>query len=444
MKCLTKTAIAVATTAALSVTANLSATNAANQPATSVAVPIAADQLQEATRINALSGELLAARLQHGDFGNAMVSSVSLFYAMAQLQEGARGQSSALIETLLLNGEGEVGALAPPLAGALTYWPESTDSPRGRFALHNAVWATSGESDGQPFYFVRDYLARIAEAYGSTDHRIDFKAKGASKEVNEWADEKTDGLIDEIIDDETLSELVWLIINAAYFEGAWATPMARVPADDSYRFQLVSGESAAAETVRSTQTMGVYDPPDGSVAFSVPFNGGKYAMVLHVAPQEMNDTRAWLLDAAVPEQAATIGALLGGEAARFDVNLRMPVFAYDDRLTLEKRSPATLELGMAPLFSNDANYSGLVDLERSHPNVARTTVGLIQQDTRIELDEKGVKAAAVTKIGGIRATSVGPRFPRRDIVVDRPFSWAIVELRSQTILFNGVFVDPDN
>ena len=74
--------------------------------------------------------------------------------------------------------------------------------------------------------------------------------------------------------------------------------------------------------------------------------------------------------------------------------------------------------------------------------MAATTVEIIKQDTRIELDEKGVKAAAVTLIGGIWATSVGPVLPQRTITVDRPFAWTIVELRSQAVLFSGVLVTP--
>ena len=89
------------------------------------------------------------------------------------------------------------------------------------------------------------------------------------------------------------------------------------------------------------------------------------------------------------------------------------------------------------------NLKGLVDAGLSHPDVTDTKVGLIQQDTRIELDEKGVKAAAVTIIAGvIKSTSVR-KFDPRHIVIDRPFVWSIVELQTQTTIFNGVVANPN-
>jgi serine protease inhibitor len=53
-----------------------------------------------------------------------------------------------------------------------------------------------------------------------------------------------------------------------------------------------------------------------------------------------------------------------------------------------------------------------------------------------------VRAAAATMIGGAGATTVRPSYPRREIVVNRPFAFAIVERDSKAVLFNGVLVSP--
>ncbi len=82
----------------------------------------------------------------------------------------------------------------------------------------------------------------------------------------------------------------------------------------------------------------------------------------------------------------------------------------------------------------------LQDADLSRLSATPSRVDLIKQDTRIELDEKGVRAAAATLVGGVRATSVRPKYPARTIVVDRPFAFAIVERTTQALLFNGVLV----
>ena len=129
----------------------------------------------------------------------------------------------------------------------------------------------------------------------------------------------------------------------------------------------------------------------------------------------------------------------------YDVQLRMPVFSYSNRLTLKADTPATEALGLLPLFTDEANLRAMADQELSHPVARDTKVGLIQQDTRIELDEKGVKAAAVTMIGGmIKSTSVVLPRPQRQIVVERPFAWSIVEGSSRTAIFSGVVATPED
>jgi serine protease inhibitor len=75
------------------------------------------------------------------------------------------------------------------------------------------------------------------------------------------------------------------------------------------------------------------------------------------------------------------------------------------------------------------------------PGSEESKVGLIRQNSRIELDEKGVKAAAVTIIGGVRTTSIGPQ-ATVNFVVNRPFHFAIVEKNSSTVLFAGTVVEP--
>ncbi len=42
--------------------------------------------------------------------------------------------------------------------------------------------------------------------------------------VNSWVSNATRGKITEIVDEETLQDLVLLLINALYFKGGWEAP----------------------------------------------------------------------------------------------------------------------------------------------------------------------------------------------------------------------------
>jgi serpin B len=258
----------------------------------------------------------------------------------------------------------------------------------GVFNLANSIWAHNGKSDGKPFVFSGAFIDSVQQHYLASANELDFKAPQSPAEVNKWAQLNTNDLIKKIIDLPALNRLVWLIMNAAYFEGGWGTSMARMAPGDTFYFTGIDGIRCEAAAIRSRN----YKAP-----------------------------------------------VLDNRSEIYQLSIRMPVFSFTDEVIMRKQDAITEEMGLRPLFLRSAQFSALVDAEKTHPDNRDTAVGIIKQQTRIELDEKGVKAAAVTLIGGISKTSVGPRYRNRDIVVDRPFAFSIVENRSQTILFNGVY-----
>ncbi len=401
--------------------------------------------LQSATQLNALSGDFLSSKLQQDGLQNAMVSSVSLFYALSVLKGGAAGDTNDLLQSLLLkNADADIAVIAPALAQALQSPVAANSEGMGTFNLANSIWSTTGETNGMPFVFAETFQQDSFTYYDASAQSIDFLANGASEKVNQWADEKTHGLIPEVVDDKAMRTYQWLIMNAAYFEGSWAQPMYKLRARDNYQFTGLDGVTQPAEGVGARAIKGrVLDREDGSLAFSLPFAGYKYSFIIHAPSAEEANLERWLVEEAVADMPSVVVETLENRSELYELSVRMPSFNFADTVTMTKQSAITADLGLLPLYFKSANFSPMVDVEKTSPAVADTAVGLIKQDTKIELDEKGVKAAAVTMIAGITKTSVGPSFPRRDILIDRPFAFAIVENSSQTILFNGVLVQAE-
>ncbi|GAB5414191.1 MAG: serpin family protein [Congregibacter sp.] len=402
--------------------------------------------LQEASRVNRWSSDLLQVTLGEDGLRNTMISSVSMFYALSVLEAGALEESKELLRELLLTDPSSgkpLGDIATPLADALIFAPDDPESPSARFSLHNAAWSSNDRAGGKPFVFAQPFVELVAEAFDAQAYDLDFKATGASQAINDWAEESTEGLIKKVIDDKTLRDFTWLITNAAYFEGSWALPMRRVKSGSGFKFTTADGDAMEPTIVRAEQLLRVVDHEDGSVTLSIPFRGGKYAMVLQLAPAQIAEISGWVRDVAIPRQSLVINRVFDVDAPRVNARLRMPTFSFSDQLKMEANSPATEQLGLSLLFSQDADFMAMVDAERTHPAALHTKVGLIQQDTRIELDEKGVKAAAVTVIGGMIKSTVARRpVEYRPIDADRPFVWSIVESASRTALFSGVLATP--
>lgn len=401
-------------------------------------------QLQEATSVNAMASDLLLARIQHGDIGNAMVSSVSLYYALAILTEGASQQTLDLLyERLKDDSAGELDLVAPALARSISS-PFVEGDPRGAFSLSNSLWANSGSDepprcqDGMPFEFKDDFLARAATLYGASHQVLDFASVESSAVINAWAEEQTRGLVPEVIDHETLECLDWAIVNTATFEGAWAMPAQRLASDSDYRFLDIEGVSQPADTLRATDHIApVVDFADGSFAFELPFSGGKYAFIVHTPAKTVEEVGSWLIHESIPRSQDVVRAVLLNAKMPNELTVQMPIFSFSDSVEMKETNDIPKLMGIESLFLKTAKFGRLSKLP--------SYVSIIKQNTRLEFDENGVKAAAATLVGGkVVVTSVRPSFARREIIIDRPFSFAIVERSTGTMLFNGVVTSVDN
>jgi serpin B len=104
-------------------------------------------------------------------------------------------------------------------------------------------------------------------------------------------------------------------------------------------------------------------------------------------------------------------------------------FSYEKLLNNQLKS-----MGMTDAFEDYlANLSGISD--------SRLYVDFVKQNTFVEVNEEGTEAAAVTTIG-INLTSAGPQNPPT-FIIDKPFVFAIRERTTNTLLFAGQVMNPN-
>ena len=121
-------------------------------------------------------------------------------------------------------------------------------------------------------------------------------------------------------------------------------------------------------------------------------------------------------------------ALLGGgENVYSIIDWSVPKFGFDSSFDLV---PMLRALGVTAAFEADAALDGI------HPDAF---VSGVQQQTHIGVDEKGVEAAAFTRIDVAGAADVEP--PRVDMALDRPFLYAVTAANG-ALLFIGVVGNP--
>ena len=89
------------------------------------------------------------------------------------------------------------------------------------------------------------------------------------------------------------------------------------------------------------------------------------------------------------------------------------------------------ELGLETIFSDQADFSGL--------STEPTKVDSILQKTKLELNEEGTRAAAVTSIL-MEALMDMPEEEEpviKEVYLDRPFAFLIYDAANQEVLFMG-------
>ncbi|MCL2934279.1 MAG: serpin family protein, partial [Trichodesmium sp. MAG_R03] len=115
-----------------------------------------------------------------------------------------------------------------------------------------------------------------------------------------------------------------------------------------------------------------------------------------------------------------------------EINLGLPKFKTEYEVTL---NDALKSLGMEIAFDSMA-----ADFSRMHPIPPELYISEVKHKTFVEVNETGTEAAATTSVKIVARSLV----KTVDMLINRPFFFAIREHDSGTILFMGEITNPEN
>jgi serpin B len=114
------------------------------------------------------------------------------------------------------------------------------------------------------------------------------------------------------------------------------------------------------------------------------------------------------------------------------VRLALPKFRVTSVLDLRA---ALTALGAGRMFRDDADFSGLTQAMPLH-------VSAVAHKAYLDVDEQGTEAAAATAVVARPMARIATGEPPVELVVDRPFLYAIMDTGSGRPLFLGRVTDP--
>lgn len=339
------------------------------------------------------------------DGKNIMFSPTSLNFALGMIAEGAKGETKKVLGDYL--GTDDFASYAKDYLDKIKEYNTEDENYgyKSKLKIADAVWADDELTLQEKF------RNTVSDSFGAEVENMDFSA--AEKTcgiINSWCEKNTEGLIPEIITPDLISDSTGLCLtNSLYFESGWSGE----PWDVSETEEEFGDNE---KTNYMTCTGDRYYENDKAVAFGRDYANG--LSFIGILPNDQGDFSL---------EDLGIGELLKSLPEYDEVQCKMPKLEFETTAVLNDMLSG---LGLDNIFSSNADFSGIAD--------QNVNVDTILQKTKLELDENGTKAAAVTAVIMECMSAAEEDEPIiKTVELTRPFAFLIYDSSNDEILFMG-------
>lgn len=366
-------------------------------------------------------GDLGAGLMQYAaaqDAENPVLSPLSAYLCLAMLMPGANENTKAEFEKILGADWDYVSALAADIAAQLEKTGGST-----KLDLANSIW-----TDDDKAVIEEEWLKTVKAYFGPDIYSADLPSDGALKAINKWVNDKTNGMIPKLHDENYDKDTIMVLLNALYMKAEWAH---KFEGQDTYdrEFTKADGSAVTVPFMNMFEAYESYIKTDDAEGIMLPYDDGRLAFIA-LKPDD-GDARKY---AAGFTGAKLKEALAAAKADTF-VTVNMPKFDTEYSVYL---TDALKAMGMTDAFD-----PFLADLTGAGRGVdGPLYISYVFQRVKVDVNEEGTEAAAVTEI----ATAEGCALPADEPIVltfDKPFVYAIVDTETGVPLFAGVMENPE-
>ncbi|MDF2985638.1 MAG: serine protease inhibitor [Eubacterium sp.] len=265
------------------------------------------------------------------------------------------------------------------------------------------------------------FLQKNADFYKANIFKSDFTSKNTIKDINNWVKNNTDGMIDNIVDTIYPNTIMYLF-NTVLFEAEWRN----IYKSNEVYEEIFSRSENDSIGVSFMHSMEKFIQNKNAEGFIKPYKGDKYSFV-GILPKE-NISLKDFITTLNGNNFKELVTSYGDEYAQ--VGIPKFKYAYSKSLVEPLKS-----LGFTDGFSpSEANFSTMASVPDGNIYISE-----VLHKTYIQVDEKGTKAGAATKVEMLTGSAM--QQPKK-VTFDRPFVFAIIENETQLPLFIGTVVDP--
>ncbi len=349
---------------------------------------------------------------------NTLVSPTSIITALAMTGNGASGNSET-------NFNNFFGADKDTLNNELKDLIDSMQSDKKgeKLNIANSIWynKNSGLKVNNAF------LDIIEKIYRADITGMDFLNKeSASTQINDWVSNKTDKMIQEIIQPSHLTPDTQMILtNSVLFDYKWAKQYEEYQVSEG----KFNGQNKISDAQYLNSTEYSFIKTEDAIGTMKSYQGGRYSFV-GLMPENPNTALSDFVQSLTPDKLKSI---IDSEQ-NVKTNVKIPKFEYDYSTSLKD---SLMKLGLKDEFDGGkADFGNMYELEDKDTNIY---IDDVLHKTRIELSEAGTKAAAVTAV--IMATTSIDLTEPEEVHFDRPFLYMIYDKESELPVFLGTIID---
>ncbi len=366
-----------------------------------------------AVSLSAFFTEASAEFLTSHNNENALWSPVNAYIGLSMLAEITDGDSRK--EILDLFGVSNIETLRSQVSAI---WESVYEDDGNEICtLANSLWLEEGLNYNQ------DTMNNLAYHYYASVYQTDLGSVSANKAIGNWLNKNTGGMLKDSTDKINLSpDTVLALYSTMFFQAKWSDEFDSKNNTNDI-FNGVNGDKTVTYMNKKLCQMNYYWHDDYSAVALTLKNGSTMWFIL---PDEGDTTADILNDGSYGEMISLGDSEEGWQNKKYmKVNLSVPKFDVSSTVNLKD---GLGKMGVTKVF--DMESSDFTAITSDIP----VYVSAVNQSARVEIDEKGVKAATYIEIPG--CGSAMPPEEIIDFVLDRPFVFVIS--KGNLPLFTGV------
>jgi len=343
---------------------------------------------------------------------NVMISPLSISQALLMSYNGSAGETKTAFEETMFMSDlttEEINQAQKELVKALL-----EVDPAVTISIANSIWHREG------FPVKPEFIKANQEFYDAEVREAAFDQSTVDL-INNWVENKTNGKIDQIIDQIDPS-MVMFLINAIYFNGNWKYKFEASNTTNN-DFNLSNGSKVNVPFMNQEVTAKLMLHDDFTI-LDLPYGRGNYSMLIFLPDEDKT-----IDDVMAVWNTENYNVWLENfKEMNVEVSIPKFKFGYTKELNDFLQS-----MGLSVAFDpNNADFSNITEAMPLY-------IDFVKHKSFIEVNEKGTEAAAVTVVG-IGNTCADPSYPK--FIANRPFLFAIREKYTNAILFIGQVTNP--